>query len=502
MKVLLLAGWLAAGALAAGYRIAGTVVNSATGQPVGGVRVTVAPVELPQERLPFVTGQDGRFVFAGMPQGKYELRAERRGFLTGSLSGAVAAGPDQRTDAIVLPIAPPAVIAGKVTDDIGEPVDQANVQLFSSAIVDGHRRVTLSATKQTADNGEYRFGGLPAGTYFLAVAGHPWYNKFNETQGDTGGRSMTHTGYAIQYYPAAGDPAAAEAIELKAGQELAADFSLTPLPAVAVRVHVGGSDDSRKQYLLTAAGPGGNPVVVRQGSEAGDLYNFWGVPPGHYVLEVRGELYAREPVDIGTVDMDVNVKPGEPPSLSGAVEIEGGGSLPAGASVVVSDIDSGSSESAPIGAGGRFSMRGIPPEHYHVALSHAGDYYLKHWSAEGVAAIQLKLIAAPGAHVSGTVKRDDQPVGGALVVLANSDDSRATRTGSDGSYDFRGVAPGRYALFALETAADLEYANPSVVQPYLESARKIQLAGGGSYTEPVNLPGATADRPASASREP
>ncbi len=520
MKILLLAGLLAAGAQAAGYRIAGTVVNAATQQPLAGVRVTIAPLDRPDERLPFVTGQDGRFVFAGMPPGKYGLLAQCRGFLTQSyneragLASAVVAGPGQHTDALVVPLDPPAVIAGRVTDDAGEPVEQALVQLFSSAIVNGRRRLTPLATRQTADTGEYRFPDLPPGTYFLAASGYPWYTSFNETHGDLPARALTHTGYALQYHRSTGDPAAAEPVVLSAGQEATADFALLPLPAASVHVHVADGGDSAKQYTLTAAGPGGNRVLVRQGSQVGDLYNFWSVPPGHYTLEVTASddgrnLYAGEPVDVGTVDMDVSVTLAQAPSLRGAVELEGGGRPPANLSAVVSDLETGLSQSAPIGPDGRFSIPGIPPRHYSVALAGTEELYLKRWTAEGAgAAVRLRLVAARGTgRIGGTVERGGTPLPGALVVLAPSadpakpEDCRALRTGTDGGYEFRGVPPGAYALFAVEDGGDLEYANPSAIRPYLASAAKLRVAPAGAYTQRLELP-ATAGRPASASPEP
>jgi type IV secretory pathway protease TraF len=513
VKLLLLAALLAAGAQAAGYRIAGVVVNAATNQPLGGVRVTIAPVERREERLPFITGQDGRFIFAGVPQGRYELMAQRRGYLTQIFARAIVAGPGQHSDTIVLPLSPPGVIAGKVMDDAGEPVDQAVVQLFSSTIVNGRRRLTSFSTKQTADNGEYRFSGLAAGTYYVAASGYPWYTKLNQTHADPAARGMTHTGYGIQFFRNTGDPTSAEPLTLKPGQEAAADFALLPLPAVSVHVHAEGYDDLNKQYTLSAAGLAGNQVLARQGGAAGDLYNFWGVPPGHYTLQVqaatsRHSFYAREPVDVGASDTDVRVTLVEAPSLTGTVELDSG-SLPANLSVELFDLETGSSEKAPV-AGGTFTIAGIPREQYRVALTGADEYYLKRWSAEGTgSAVHLRLIAAKGAgRVMGTVQRDGVAFPGALVVLApaadpaNPEDYRAVESDSDGSYELRGVPPGAYALFAVEDGADLEYANPAAIRPYLATAKTIQVPPSGSITQRLDLPGATANRPASASPAP
>lgn len=502
MKRIVLAALLVAGAQAAGYRIAGIVVNAATHQAVAGARVTLAPLERPDERLPFITGPDGRFVFAGMAAGRYTLVAERRGFLAGALAGDLVTGPDRHTESLVLPVSPPGVIAGKVTDDLGDPVYRANVQLFGSAMHNGHRRLTPVSSRQTDDTGQYRFGGLAPGSYFVSASGFPWYAKFNETHGDTPARTMTHTGYGIQYFRDTGDPAAAEPVAVEAGQEAAADFTLVPLPAVAVRVHLEGGGDSGIQYALTAAGPGGNPVLVRQGNTEGDLINLWAIPPGHYELEIRGDLYAREPITIGAVDADINVRLSAAPSLSGTVEVEGGASLPAGASILLSDENAGASQSASIGPGGKFVLQGIPPERYQVALLGAGDYYLKQWSAEGVTAIRLKAIAAKGSRIAGKVERDDQPATGALVVLSGPEESRAVRADTAGSYEIRGVPPGSYSLFAVQDGADLEYANPAAIEPYLAGAQKVKLAAGASYSRDLALPRTTADRPGPASPKP
>lgn len=527
MPILLM--WLlAAVPQASGYRIAGVVINSVSRQPVAGARVTLAPVEHRDQRIPFVTGSDGRFVFAGMPRGKYELMAQRRGFLVhryhqhAAFSSALVAGPGQQTEGIVLPLSPPAVIFGKVVDDAGEPVAEAVVELLSSNLVGGRRRLVTATVKQTDDTGEYRFASLPDGTYYLAVSGYPWYTKFNQTHGDSPPRAMTHAGYGIRYYPNAADPAAAAPLLLKAGQEATADFALLPVPAVSVQVHVERAEELTKQFTLTAAGIGGKQVVVREGSQSGDLYNFWAVPPGHYTLRVAAadahrSWYATESVSVGAADTEVSVNLLEAPSISGTVVLEGGGALPPDVSVALRDTESDGSQSLPIGSGGKFSIPAIPPQHCRLAITGADDYYLKTWSVEGGrregealdmpagSAVRLNLIAARGAGiVAGTVYRDGHPSPGALVVAAPagsamSQEARAILSDSDGSYELHGLPPGAYALFAVPDGADLEYANPAAIQPYLGSAEKIRVAPAGYYTQRLDLPLTAPSPPGAAS---
>jgi hypothetical protein len=496
MTALLLAWLLAAGAQASGgYRIAGVVVNAATGQPVAGARVTIAPVERRGQRVSAVSGDDGHFAFTGLPRGKYELAGQRRGLLAERWAGAIVTGPDQNTESVVLRLSPPGIISGKVADDSGEPVAEARVELLGSRIVDGRRRLTTVSFKLTDDTGEYRFSALPAGSYYLVVSGVPWYTKFNQTLGESAPSSMTHASFGIRYHPNAGDPAAAEPLVLKAGQEATSNFTLLPVPAVSVQVHCEQDENLTKQYTLTAAGLAGNPVNVRQGSEAGDLYNFWGVPPGHYTLRAEATdgshtWYGTNEFDVAAGDTDVSVTLREAPSLSGMVVLESGGSLPAELTVLLHG-ETGRSQPLAMGAGGRFSIPAMPPGRYRVSFSGADEYYLKSWSAEGGrregemldipagAAVRLSLSAARGAgRVAGTVYRDGQPLPGALVVLAPA--NRAVESNSDGSYEFRGLPAGEYALFAVEDGADLEYANPAAIRPYLGSAKKLKVGPGGS----------------------
>ena len=492
----LMAALPAAGAQATvGYGIAGVVLNAASGQPVAGARVTLASVDRSDQRLSVISADNGRFAFKNLPQGKYELSGQRRGLLAGNWTGAIVAGPGQNTDSILLRLSPPAIISGKVVDDAGEPVTLALVELLASRLIDGHRSLVEAVSKRTDDTGGYRFSGLPAGSYYLVVSGVPWYAKFNEMLGDSAPRSMTHTGYAVRYYPNAGDPGAAELLILKAGQEATANFTLLPVPAVSVYVHCEQGESLTKQYTLTTAGLPGNPVHVREGSETGDLYNLWDVLPGHYTLRAEATdgshtWYATNEFDVAAADTDVSVALHEAPSLSGMVVPENGGSLPAQLTVRLYG-ESGRTQAPALDHGGRFSIPAIPPGRYRIGLSGADEFYLKTWFAEGGrregelldipagAAVRLNLSAAKGAgRISGTVNRDGQPLPGALVVLTPA--NRAMPSNSDGSYEFRGLAPGEYALFAVEDWADLEYANPAAIRPYLGSAKKVRVAPGSS----------------------
>ena len=485
--------WLAAGSPTADaqasevYRIAGMVVNGASGQPVAGARVTLTPGPPRGLQMSAVSGDGGRFAFAGLPAGKYELAGQRRGLLAAMWTGAIVTGPGQDTESIVLRLPPPAIITGKVVDDAGEPVAQALVELLGSRIVGGRRQLVKDSFQRTDDTGEYRFSSLPARSYYLVVSGIPWYTKFNETLGEAAPRSMTHAGYGIRYYPNVGEPAAAEPLVLKAGQEATANFTLVPVPAVSVYVHCEPEEGLTKQYTLTAAGLPREGVSVRQGSETGDLYNLWGILPGHYILRAEAAdgsrtWYGTTEFDAGGADLDISVTLRDAPSLSGTVALEGGGALPAQLTVLLRD-ENGRGPSLAVGADGKFSIGAIPPGRYRVSMGGGDEYYLRRESElldiPAGSAVRLTLSAARGYRIDGTVYRDTQPLAGALVVLMPG--NRAVESNSDGSYEFRGLPPGGYALFAVADAADLEYANPAAIRPYLSSATKVQVGADAAH---------------------
>jgi Carboxypeptidase regulatory-like domain len=504
--------WPAAAQEPGRYRVAGAVVNAASSQPIIGARVTLTRFAGDGQPVSMLSGDIGQFAFTGLPPGKYELSGQRRGFLSRSYGqhvgfvSAIVTGPGQDDEHIALRLAPPSVIAGKVVDDAGEPVAQALVQLLDSRMVAGRRHLIEESSARTDDVGEYRFAALPSGSYYLVVSGVPWYSKFGETLADSAPRQMTHTGYGVRYYPNVGDAAAAEPLVLQAGQEASANFTLLPVPAVSVHIHCDQDDSLVKQYTVTGAGLPGEGVHIRQGSETGDLYNLWNIVPGHYTVRAEAPdgmrtWYGASEFDAADEDADVDVSLHAAPTLRGIVSLEGAGGLPAGLPAglkVVLRGENGRTQPLTAGAGGRFSIPAIAPGRYRVGIAGADDIYLRNWSVEGGrrdggwlaipagADVRLMLRAARGTgRIAGTVYRGGQPLAGALLVLApaaaeaSPDDNRAVESNSDGSYEFRGLPVGDYALFAVEDGAVLEYANPTAIRSYLSRAKKVQAAPAG-----------------------
>jgi uncharacterized protein (DUF2141 family) len=169
--------------------IAGRVVDGATGRAVTGVVVVLTPrpaADAPRSESPnaanlpvrVLVDASGRFIFAGLRAGAYELAANRRGFVSGAFGklrpdGAGLSFPlaehERRTD-VTLRVWKFGSIGGTVMDEMNEPVVGVNVDLLRREWVGGELRFNRSgASATTDDRGVFRIGSLLPGDYLVAV---------------------------------------------------------------------------------------------------------------------------------------------------------------------------------------------------------------------------------------------------------------------------------------------------------------------------------------------
>jgi len=121
------------------------------------------------------------------------------------------------------------VIAGRVTDEFGDPVIEARVWVESAGVAAPRPRPSTLTT--TDDRGEYRVAGLVPGDYIVAVeriGGYIIYDVSGPVSFSSG-RSAPET----IYYPGASAPADAQPVKVVAGEERARiDFLLKAEPPV------------------------------------------------------------------------------------------------------------------------------------------------------------------------------------------------------------------------------------------------------------------------------
>ncbi len=158
-----------------GYRIAGTVVSRTDGHPLARVRVTVQDTKAPDKFEFVVTSENGKFEFTSVPAGKYNLHGSKRGYIPASydeherFSTAIVTGAGLETEALVLRLAPAAIIAGRILDESGDAVRHATVTLYRDDHSSGVDQISQAHAAQTDDLGAYEMAGLAPGTYFLSA---------------------------------------------------------------------------------------------------------------------------------------------------------------------------------------------------------------------------------------------------------------------------------------------------------------------------------------------
>jgi len=478
------------------FRISGTVVNGVTGQALAKARVTVAPDDRSSQPMEMTTGSDGRFLFEGLPAGSWTLHAERRGFIgqaygqrsilsSGSIS--IVTGSDGGSENIRFALNPPAAITGKVVDVDGEPVMNAFVELLVP--LSGLRKeYRVAKTVPTDDTGEYRIPDLPAGKYYLFVI----------VPAPTG-----DGGYTPQYYPNGADANLAKSIALKPGEEFSADFSLLRTHGVSLQVEgfsgIPGGADSELLVLL-ASGPENSAVSISTlGSGLGRTFSH--LVPGHYklvVADLKGTTATTKWIDVGAEGGTVTLPFANPPDITAKVRMENGDAslLPSALLGFTAFGDPGQNY-RPIPRDGAVTFPALASGRYMILLE-SKDLYIKSVTARNARVadgmidlpesgpVQLEVtVAGDVGRVKGKVHAGDKPVSGDQVVLAPSEESagiadyHAYISDSDGTFDFRGVKPGGYVLFATPDL-DIEYGDRAALAKYLPSAKTISVEPKGT----------------------
>lgn len=190
----------------------------------------------------------------------------------------VAREPGSTPTQVRVELMPQSVIAGRVVDEDGLPVEGARIDVLRYLTLGGQRNLQLvlagSQTYQSNDHGEYRIGGLRAGRYYIRVA-------------STGTAGNWDARYLPQYYPAAVAPEDATAIDLKPGEQRTdVHFRLQRREGVTVAgkvVFPPGFGPSNGAWVRLEPSAGSSVNVAPDGS-----FVIAHVVPAEYTLWVNG----------------------------------------------------------------------------------------------------------------------------------------------------------------------------------------------------------------------
>src|SRR5260370_3932275 len=265
-----------------------------------------------------------------MPPGKYLLVGQRNGFRKqgyeqhGVYVSAVAGGQGLTSDNLVLRLRPDAWITGTIIDEDNEPVTNAVIYLFRADTSAGLRQTFLVAQTVADDRGYYRFAQLESGWSFVAISAQPWFGSLAR-QREAGGslspaeRILFDVVYPPTFDPGVVDSASAQQIVLNEGEEFTADFALTAIPALRVRInHLNDDPEQPRGASLkqNVFGTQINPPSQGQ-TTVGDSVELTGIPPGEYVLDIQsyGAVTSmRSTVVNVAADLDLDENAPSPPS--------------------------------------------------------------------------------------------------------------------------------------------------------------------------------------------
>lgn len=491
------------------YRIAGTVVNAATGGPVRGATVAVLAVEDSRRIASTQTSNDGRFVFEGLVAAKYQLIASKRGYSTAAydeheeFSSAVVTGEGLDTSDLVFRMAPGAVLRGVISADGGDPVANAQVMLFQKPR--GHQpggKIVQVDTAMTDDTGAYEFGNLAKGEYLLGVKAEPWYAhhyRGARQRGAGEGNQALDVAYPITYFDSTTDEASASPIVLAGGSRVEADISLHAVPALHLEVAAPRKPDgsiARPELRQSVFGiPVSNVSAGFMDAIQTGGTEFSGVAPGHY------ELTQGDPPRVAALDASVSqqVEPGAgtpAEAVSGTLQTAIGTPLTDGVVVtlepadgaqgfkpMVSEFNHGAFSFGAVPAGAwklRAERSGLAAPVLSIAVSgrvHQGGVV----TVQDRALTLLVRVSADGMRVEGFARKGEKGVAGAMVLLIPKDAAafpdfvRRDQSDSDGSFVLRDVAAGDYTVVAIEDGWGLDWTRPEVMGRYLPGGVAVRV---------------------------
>jgi hypothetical protein len=506
--------------------VRGRVIGGESGTPLRRAVVRISGQGMPEGRMT-TTDEQGRYEFKDLPAGRFGLFANKAGYvpmqyeqrrpLSGGKPLDLADG--QVIQGVDFNLPRGGVIAGRITDELGEPMPEVSVRIMRYHYVEGRRQlvpVGPGGMSRTDDQGRYRAYGLPAGDYYVSATvegGMYW-----------GPPSDTRTGFAPTYYP--GTPSVTDAQRVRVppgGENPNVHFALVPARTVEI---TGTVLDSQGQplsrgFVMVREGPANSMSFTMRGGgpvKPDGTFRVANLSPGEYVLHVDTAMGSNDaesesasvPVSIGAEDLTgLTIVTSRPALVTGHVITETGTAPPGRAAEYqfwVSPMEAGIMMRGGSGVTNddwTFESRTQPDVAVMVRPGRMPEgWTLKSVLLDGVDVTDSGFIVRSGqeAHglqlvltnrtstVSGTVQGEGSAPARDYVVIVFADDpqrwhgrSRHIMTGRPdqrGRFEISRLPAGSYLVIALESIEEGQQSDPEFLQELRSYATPFQLGDG------------------------
>lgn len=506
--------------------IRGLVTAADSSTPLRRAQVSAVAADIRASRAATTDG-NGRFELLDLPAGRWTLTASKGGFVSQQYGQRrsfesvepIDLGEGARFTANFR-LARGGVITGRISDEYGDALTGARVEVLRSQMTQGRRRLTpVSMTSQTDDTGAFRVFGLAPGEYYVAARMQP-------TPPDS--RDAGPVTFAPTYFPGTGNVAEAQPIKIEAATEQSGiNFTLVPVRSVRVSgtaVDSSGAPVQAMVSLTTTSPTQGSFGISANGRARPDgTFTISNVSPGDYTLDAttaRGGAanaapeVASLPLTVGSEDVNgISVVTSKGATIRGAVSTDGGARLAVGIQASVQSVGGGGLRGngfvAQVSNTGTFEVAGLAGS-YVLRIDRVPDgWTVKSITLNGRDAMDVpfdvrgsdQLVARVVLtdrinEVTGTVRSGDQAVTSASVVVFPENPAlwpfpsrrvRTTRVDSTGLFRIRGLPAGeRYLAVAVDYLEQGEFQDPDFLQSMKARATAITL--GDAETKNIELP--------------
>ena len=515
--------------------VAGTVTKDPGSEPLKKALIElIAESRSDGGNYTALTGADGSFRIENIVPGRYRLFVERTGYQeidkhrrrTEGRVLTLTAGQEMKD--LVIRLQAAAVVEGRVTDEDGDPMPEAQVAVMRQTFVAGRSHWEAVGAERTNDLGEYRIAGLAAGSYFVSVTPPPDFRSLIETTGSAPAKA--HNGaatdkpapsaYQTTYYPGTRDRGQAAPIQLHAGDDFPVSFSLTPSPSLTIRGSVVNLPPGATAAIMLQS-KDFNLVLNGAEMHKDGSFEIRDISPGAYTIlatvdNVAVPMMARQSLQIAESVEGIRLAPQTGGTIRGRMQMDAGGKARRDASQMFlllrsadGDDDAlgsvtmgdGFSTLAHVNSDGSFEWNNVPAGHYSVQIADVStmpDWFLKSVAAGGREAVDsgfsvsggvtaINLVAsANGAIAEGVAtNQKDEPLADAVVVAVPAERFRSHPeryrkgvTDQSGRFTLRGLPPGDYTILAWESVDGEAYYNPEFLKSFEGQGRLVHLEEG------------------------